>query len=91
MTEAGLIKVEEAKKNGQWYSAIAREEAELPEDLRRALAANKKALRNFESFAPSLRKQFLWWVADAKREETRQKRIRETVSMAEQNKKPGLQ
>ena len=92
MTEAGLAKVKEAKKNGMWYKLLVREEAPtIPEDLQRALAANKRALRNFQSFTPSLQKQFLWWVADAKRHETRQRRIKETVSMAEQNKKPGIQ
>ena len=85
MTEAGLAKISEAKKNGEWYREIA---SEIPPDLKEALAAKKKALENFEGFSTSLQKRFIWWVDSAKKEETRQKRIQETVDMAEQKKKP---
>ena len=87
MTETGLAKVREAKENGEWEAAIRREDtSSLPEDLRRALEGNKEALANFEKFPASLKKQFLYWIASAKTEKTRQKRIRGVVEMAVKNK-----
>lgn len=46
-----------------------------PEDLANALAKNKKALKVFEGFSPSHRKEYIQWIVDAKREETRKSRI----------------
>ena len=48
---------------------------------------NKRAKRNFEAFQPSARKIILLWIKTARREETRQKRIRETVRLAAKNVK----
>jgi len=39
------------------------------------LKKNKKALAAFESFSPSHRKEYVQWIVEAKREETRDKRI----------------
>ncbi len=92
MTEAGLAKVREAKANGQWDKAALRENAtQVPPELTAALAQNKKARQNFATLAPSYRKQFIYWVASAKREETRQKRIAETVRRLATGKRPGMQ
>ncbi len=91
MTEAGMSKIEDAKKNGEWYKADSPEnEPELQPELRKALNANKKARENFNNLAPSYQKQFIGWISSAKREETRAKRIKETVRLSEQNKKPGM-
>jgi uncharacterized protein YdeI (YjbR/CyaY-like superfamily) len=91
MTRAGLALVEDAKKSGQWQRASARETAdEPPPDLKRALARNRKARENFEAFAPSYRKMYVAWVLDAKREETRKRRIAKVVERSAQNKKPGI-
>lgn len=91
MTEAGLIKIQKAKKNGEWYKTTSKIDrpAILP-DLKNALAANKDADRNFNNFAPSYQKQFIGWIASAKKEETRERRIKDTIKLAEQNKKPGM-
>lgn len=60
------------------------EEPEVPGYFMEALKKNKKALAVFEKFAPSHRKEYLEWVMDAKREETRNKRMAEAISwMAE--------
>ncbi|MFH1314049.1 MAG: YdeI/OmpD-associated family protein [Candidatus Eisenbacteria bacterium] len=91
MTETGLSRIRDAKRSGEWKKAGSRDlPDEIPHDLKRALAANKSAKRNFENLAPSYKKQFIWWISSAKRDETRQKRIEKTVSMAEENKKPGM-
>ena len=50
-------------------------EIPIPEDFANALAKNKKAKATFEKFAPSHRKEYLQWIIEAKREETRVKRI----------------
>ncbi len=92
MTDAGLAKINEAKENGEWQKATKREDlTDIPPELKEALAANKKAQQNFNNFAPSYRKQYIWWVTSAKKDETRQRRINEIVRLAEENKRPGIQ
>ncbi|MFC2027470.1 YdeI family protein [Chloroflexota bacterium] len=91
MTEAGLAKVRAAKQSGEWQNATIREDLiEIPDDLIKALAANDSARKNFYHLAPSYKKQFIYWIMDAKREETRRKRIEEIVRLAQENKKPGM-
>lgn len=90
MTEAGIAKVREAKENGEWDAAIRLEDtSSLPEDLRAALEINAGAQANFDRYPPSQKKQFLYWIATAKTEKTRQKRIQSTVEMAAKNKRLG--
>lgn len=50
-------------------------EASVPEDLARALVKHKKAAQTFEKFSVSHRREYIEWITEAKREETRQKRI----------------
>jgi uncharacterized protein YdeI (YjbR/CyaY-like superfamily) len=91
MTEAGLVKIKAAKKSGEWQkAALDKDEANVPPDLEEALERNKKARENFANFAPSHRQQYVGWILSAKRYETRAKRIKETVKLAAQNKKPGM-
>ncbi len=91
MIEAGLAKVRTAKQSGEWQNATIREDLiEIPDDLIKALAANDSARKNFDHLAPSYKKQFIYWIMDAKREETHRKRIEETVRLAQENKKPGM-
>jgi uncharacterized protein YdeI (YjbR/CyaY-like superfamily) len=85
MTAAGLAKIEAAKQDGSWYSYDAIETLTVPEDLALALSANADADKYFAAFSPSSKKMILWWIASAKRPETRQKRIEETVRLAAQN------
>ena len=88
MTEAGMAKVWEAKENGEWEAAVRREDtSSLPEDLRLALERNPEAQANFDKFPSSQKKQLLFWIASAKTEKTRQKRIQEMVEMAAKNKR----
>lgn len=90
MALAGLAKVQEAKANGQWTKAAVREDVTIvPAELTEALAHNEKARLNFESLAPSYRRQFIYWVAFAKREETRRKRIEETIDLLIRDKRLG--
>jgi uncharacterized protein YdeI (YjbR/CyaY-like superfamily) len=91
MTDMGLAKVREAQENGQWDNAsVQRPTPEVPAELKKALAGNKTARRHFESLAASYRKQFIWWIASAKRDETRRKRVDEAVHLLAENKKLGM-
>jgi uncharacterized protein YdeI (YjbR/CyaY-like superfamily) len=91
MTEAGLAKVKEAKANGQWAKAAQREDiTAVPPELTEALVSNEKARLNFDRLAPSYRKQFIYWVAVAKRDETRSKRVAETIERLTRNEKLGM-
>jgi uncharacterized protein YdeI (YjbR/CyaY-like superfamily) len=90
MMSVGLAKVEEAKRNGEWEKATMREDvSNVPADLKRALQADKTAQQNFEKLAPSHKRQYIYWITEAKRDETRQKRIRETVRMVKAHKRLG--
>jgi uncharacterized protein YdeI (YjbR/CyaY-like superfamily) len=82
---AGRTAVETAKRNGAWTALDSVEALEVPEDLARELARNQTARGHFEAFPPSARKQILGWIASARREETRRKRVEETVRLAAQN------
>ena len=54
---------------------------EVPEDLRRALSKNAVARRRFEALAPSHRKEHAQWVAEAKKDETRARRVLRVIEM----------
>ena len=94
MTSAGLAKIELAKKNGSWNtlnaSDLHADNNSMPEELRKTFNKNKRAMENFLAFPPGYRKQFLFWIASAKRPETKAARIQQTVLMAAANKKPGV-
>jgi uncharacterized protein YdeI (YjbR/CyaY-like superfamily) len=91
MTAAGLALVREAKRNGQWAKAdVPRPVPDIPAELVEALARNKTAQRQFEALAPSHRKQYIGWIASAKRDVTRSKRAAEAVRLLAQKKKLGL-
>jgi uncharacterized protein YdeI (YjbR/CyaY-like superfamily) len=91
MTESGLAKINEAKANGQWDQAAEREDVTIvPLALTMALAENAQARQSFEKLAPCYRKQFIYWVAVAKRDETRQKRVAEAVRLLADNRKLGM-
>ena len=91
MTEAGLFKVRVAKKSGEWDKKPSQNiTSKMPREFKKALKSNKKASENFENLSPSYRKQYIGWIASAKRPETRERRILEVISHLEMNRKPGL-
>lgn len=85
MHESGFKKIEIAKKNGSWESLDSVENLEIPKDLEAAFSKSKTALNNYNNFSPSYRKSYLYWLNQAKREETRQIRITEIIKLCEQN------
>ena len=87
MTAAGLTVIDAAKANGAWSSYDGIEALKMPDDLRTALKANRAAAQHFAAFPPSSKKNIFWWIANAKRPETRAKRVTKTVAMAAENLK----
>ena len=88
MTDAGLVKIQEAKKNGLWDNAYSNKTKEaIPLDLKEALIKKKKAWNNFQSFANSYQNMYIGWVNSAKTAETRMKRIKKIVEQSLLNKK----
>jgi len=85
ITEAGLKKITAAKKDGSWKLLDKIEALEMPLPLKKAFAKDKKGLKNFTLFPPSVKKQLYHWVESAKTDLTKQKRIDETVSLAAEN------
>jgi uncharacterized protein YdeI (YjbR/CyaY-like superfamily) len=80
MTEFGLAKIEAAKQNGSWTKLDAIDvRLEVPQDLLDALGAKKGLREKFEALSRTRKKQYSFWVGDAKRPETRAKRIAEAV------------
>lgn len=85
MHESGLSKIEYAKKDGSWTALDNVENGIIPEDLQKAFNKNKRGFENFQNFTRGQRKSYLYWLNQAKREETRQKRIDEIVSLSLKN------
>lgn len=89
MTEFGLRAIEAAKENGTWNILDSVDvRLEIPKTLADAFKKNKRAKKEFEKLAPSRKKQFLWWIVNAKRDETKEKRIKETIRLLVENKRP---
>lgn len=62
----------------------AKDEAEVPEELVAALKKNKAAGATFKGFTPGCRREYVEWIVEAKRAETKEKRVAQAVEwMAE--------
>lgn len=59
----------------------------VPDDLAAALKKNKAAAKTWEAFPPSCRKEYVDWITEAKREETRAKRLATTLEWLEKGKR----
>lgn len=60
---------------------------EMPEDLVAALNKDKAAKATFDAFPPSCRREYIEWIVEAKREETRAKRLAQTVEWLAEGKR----
>ena len=80
MTAWGMAKVREAKSSGQWREAERREHTDRPPADRLAeLRKRRGQLAAWRALAPSRKKLVLFWLASAKRDTTRQKRLRQVT------------
>lgn len=91
MTKTGLAAIEEAKKNGSWTRLDDVEAMVVPDDLRRALARNRKASAFFDGLSPSSRKGILYWVTGVKTPARRKERIAHVVAQAARGLRPAHQ
>jgi len=89
MTPAGLAKSPPQDENGATKNKPSAGDS-VPGYIEEALRANGVAWANFSNLAPSYRRLYVGWIENAKKEETRRKRLAEAVSLLEQNKKLGL-
>ncbi len=83
MTAAGLAKVQEAKADGRWDAVDDLVDIDtIPGDLAEALKQDPSAWDAFQSWSPSHKRQYLYWVTSAKKPETRQRRVLAIVEKA---------
>ena len=65
----------------------AKSDFSVPEDLETALRGNSGASAGFAAFPPSCRREYVDWVSEAKRPETRAKRIKQAVEWIAEGKR----
>jgi uncharacterized protein YdeI (YjbR/CyaY-like superfamily) len=66
---------------------MPRDALEVPDDLAAALEKHQAAKAAFDGFAPSHRREYLEWIVEARREETRTKRIVQAVEWMAEGKR----
>jgi uncharacterized protein YdeI (YjbR/CyaY-like superfamily) len=87
MRPAGQAQVDAAKADGRWDAAYAGARTiEVPDDLTRALRRNARARRAFEALDSTNRFAILFRIHDAKRPDTRTRRIEQFVTMLEEGR-----
>jgi uncharacterized protein YdeI (YjbR/CyaY-like superfamily) len=82
MRPAGLAQVERARADGRWDAAYAgQRNAAVPEDLQRELDSDPQAAASFNQLDAHNRYAIIWRINDAKRPETRTRRIAKYLDM----------
>ncbi|WP_298423748.1 YdeI/OmpD-associated family protein [uncultured Kordia sp.] len=87
MHESGSLKMIAAIKDGSWTALDDVENLVIPKNLQQAFDQNPKAFQNYQNFSPSYKKGYLYWLNQAKREITREKRITEIIRLCHKNVK----
>jgi uncharacterized protein YdeI (YjbR/CyaY-like superfamily) len=87
MHAAGLAKIDAARGDGSWTKLDAVEQLVVPTDLAAALKRLPPAAKNFAAFPRSAKRGILEWIEQAKKPETRAKRIEQTTSLAQKNER----
>ena len=84
MRPSGLAEVEAARADGRWDAAYeGQRRAQVPDDLRRELDRNAPAREFFEALDSANRYAILYRLDEAKKPETRERRLRKFVTMLE--------
>ena len=81
LNEAG-VKAPSNRKVG------AKPPPETPDDLVAALKKNEPAQATFDAFPPGCKREYIEWIVEAKREETRAKRLAQTIEWLAEGKRP---
>lgn len=82
MTDAGRRVVEQAKADGSWTMLDDVEDLVVPPDLATAFAAVPGSREQWDAFPPSARRGILEWVVQARRPDTRARRVAEVAEKA---------
>jgi uncharacterized protein YdeI (YjbR/CyaY-like superfamily) len=82
MRPAGQAAVDAAKASGRWELLDEVEDGVVPDDLAAALAARDGARERWDAFPRSARRAILEWIVQARRPETRARRVAETAEKA---------
>jgi uncharacterized protein YdeI (YjbR/CyaY-like superfamily) len=85
--DSGWKIIELAKKTGTWTAMDDVENLVIPPELQKAFDSNPLAFGNYSNFSRGYRKSYLAWLHQAKRPETRKKRISEIIHLCERNSK----
>ena len=89
MRPAGQAQIDAAKADGRWDAAYASpSRAKVPADLEAELDKSKKAAEKFESLSKSARYTIVYAIEEAKRPETRARRIKKYVDLLNAGKGP---
>jgi len=63
MTKVGQLKIAQAKKTGEWETAVRREHVNnIPEELESALPKHNGALSAYQALPDSRKKQYIYWL-----------------------------
>jgi uncharacterized protein YdeI (YjbR/CyaY-like superfamily) len=87
MAPAGLALVETAKADGSWSLLDTVEDLVVPDDLAAAFDAAPPAREHWEAFPRSVKRSILEWIVQARRLETRARRVAETAEKAARNER----
>jgi uncharacterized protein YdeI (YjbR/CyaY-like superfamily) len=88
MRPAGMRAVEAAQADGRWQAAYdSQRNATIPDDFQAALDGSAEASRFFATLNSANRYAFLFRIHQAKRAETRAKRIQDYIAMLERHEK----
>ena len=92
MTEHGMQMVEAAKRKGNWDKLEPKPKLryEMLPEFTEALNKSEKAQETFDNLSTTNKKQYIGWIEIAKRPETRERRIAESINLLEQGKRLGL-
>ncbi len=87
MTEAGLRKIDEARRNGNWEQTLGTPKQVVSKDFQKALDSNTKAKQFFLGLSRTNRYQYSYWISSAKKETTRHQRIAKALERLSAGKK----
>lgn len=89
MTEYGMLAIEQAKRDGTWDAPKGEPITDKQVDtLVGALEGAEIALTNFSKMSPSVQRTYAAFYLDAKKEDTRIKRLANIIERLNENKKP---
>lgn len=82
MTDAGREAIARAKLDGSWTLLDAVEDLTVPDDLAAAFASSPGSAEHWDGFPRSARRALLAWIVQARRPETRARRVSEVATKA---------